>query len=90
MEVCTSQAADFSGAVSVGTFAPAADPSGMQVLDLTDTNARYVRLHLLNHFANNGVGFNEVAFGTIVPEPGSIILMGLGALGLLARRFRRA
>jgi len=40
-----------------------------------------------NFAANTGALVNELA---IVPEPGTISLLGLGALGLLARRRRNA
>lgn len=33
---------------------------------------------------------NDIAVTALTPEPGSIGLLGLGALGLLARRRRRA
>ena len=78
----TSSTANFSEATQVGDFtllrynvlsngdASTGRDSKGQVFDLTQTEARYVRLEIVNHYTNGGVlGFGEIAFGTGVSEP---------------------
>ena len=100
MDVFTSMVADFSVDTLVGSFAMATidDPNAdvpVSVLDLNDTNARYVRFHI-NSFSNldscNCLGISEVTFevnGTAVPEPTSLGLTGAALLGLVYARRRR-
>jgi hypothetical protein len=94
MDVFTSDTADFSTSTAVGTFSPLDNaglsgnaPVPVQVFDLIDTNARYVRLTVRERWStiNDGFGFSEVAF--VVPTPGAATLLALG--GLLAARRRR-
>jgi hypothetical protein len=40
-------------------------------------------------FTGNGRGFGSVLTGTVVPEPSSLVLMGLGSFGVLLRRRRK-
>src|SRR5690606_29532073 len=57
----------------------AVTPQGQYLLVRIDAGAA---------FANSGV-FSETAFvGTVVPEPGSVMLAGLGAVGAMLRRRR--
>ena len=67
-----------------GTF------QGDQVVSLNGNSARYVAVEIL---ANNGdgsrVGLAEVAI-TQIPEPSGLALIGLGGLGLILRRRRKA
>ena len=54
-------------------------------------SARFIRFDInSNHGGdNNFYGLSEVQFlGILVPEPGSLALLGLGAMGLLLRRHR--
>jgi hypothetical protein len=65
----------------------------VQSFSLVQSNVRYVQLGVDLTYENNGTkdwqgGFGEVRFeGTLVPEPASMALIGLGGL-LMARRRR--
>ncbi len=67
-DVFTAQSADFVDAVFVGSFAASDDGddviNSVQVFDLLDSAARYVRIHVLTTAAPVGTGLSEVAFAT--------------------------
>jgi hypothetical protein len=95
LEVYTSSAPDFSGAVFAGVFAPLPDGDGninnVQVFDLTDTGARYVRLRATAVAVPNGTGWSEIAFdAAIIPEPASLATVCPAIAALAAAMRRRA
>ncbi len=56
-------------------------------------NARYIKFDINSNYGdtNTFYGLSEVQFdGVLVPEPGSLALLGLGSMGLLLRRRRSA
>jgi hypothetical protein len=72
LDVFTANDLSFSSPFFAGTFFPADDGNEtvntVQVFDLTDSNAKYVRLRVTQTAEPGGFGFSEVAFG-VVPEP---------------------
>ena len=83
LRVLTSLTADFATPFDAGIFSPndgrsgfSGTPAPVQVFDLADSDARYVRLRVLSKFANFGVFYSEVAFAQVtpVPEPSSLLL----------------
>lgn len=94
--VLSSLTSDFAAAVNVGSFFPddgrtgsIASPSPMQFFDLTDSDARYMRVTVNDKFDNFGIFFAEIAFVT-VPEPANLSLLGLAGMVLLGRRSRQS
>jgi len=87
--------AGFGSSISYNpTYAPTMSGPGVKQDFLFNqlVRARYVQMTLLDNYAGSGtggdrVGFNEIQFSTI-PEPSTLVLLGLGAVGLLGR-FRR-
>ena len=72
-------------------------PNLATIVDLTATNANYIKMTVTdNHFGDaaggDRVGIAEIRFtsATAVPEPTSLGILGLGVLGLVARRRRRS
>jgi len=97
MQIFTSSVPDFSTSFLAGTFNPLDDGDGnagtginhVQVFDVTDSNARYIRLHVTTVNSSNGTGFSEVAFGaSAVPEPTSLAAVGACAIGMSLKRRR--
>ena len=95
-EIFTSDSASFTGAVSVGVFSSTVSGDAqlnrpIEVFDLLDTNAQFVRLEVYSH-ATSILGISELAFDVAppssVPVPAAVWLFGSGLLGLvgLARR----
>lgn len=65
--------------------------AGEDFLAFVPFNARYVKFDINTNYgdANTFYGLSEVQFdGVLVPEPGSLALLGLGSMGLLLRRRR--
>ena len=94
MQIFTSSVPNFATSFLAGTFNPVDDGDGninhVQVFDLTDSNARYVRVHVLAVDSTNGTGFSEIAFGASnVPEPASLATLGMGAAALAGSMTRR-
>lgn len=62
--------------------------SALTLVDLAGNSARYIGIEIIdNASTDTRVGFQEVAI-TIIPEPASLALAGLGALFMLPRRRR--
>lgn len=109
-EVYTANTVDFLDAMLVGSFTALNDGggeflpqmNGVQVFDLLDTNARYLRIRVLTSVDLDEVfdltnsftlfGLSEVAFdtgpvsSTEIPEPGTVTLMLTGLGALILRR----
>jgi len=112
-EVYTANTVDFLDAMLVGSFTALNDgggnvfpqTNGVQVSDLSDTNARYLRIRVLTSVSFDEVldvtgdstqyGLSEAAFdtgpvsSTEIPEPGTVTMM-LTGLGVLIFRRRFA
>jgi hypothetical protein len=101
LQVFTSNNAGFATSTLVGTFVALNDGTGfsppgnlVQVFDLIDTSARYVRINALTTVIGTGVGWSEVAFDVgalVIPEPETyaLLLAGLGLLAFAARGRRK-
>lgn len=94
LDVFTANNAGFAGAFFAGSFLPADDAASdvnqVQVFDLADSNARYVRLRITGQATIEAIGYSEVAFG-VVPEPFTVGYIAVAAVTLLsaAGRTRR-
>jgi hypothetical protein len=90
--VYTSELSDFTTSFFAGTFSPLVDvgvgTNALQVFDLSDSTARFVRVRITERIGAVGFGFSEVAFA--VPEPSTGSLLALGLVGIAAARRRRA
>jgi hypothetical protein len=88
----TLQSANSSGSGANDLFWPGTGTPGTPA----DTNVRSFVLRGGNTFVPNGLDADEVRVGstwadvTATPEPATLSLLGLGALGLLGRRRRKA
>jgi hypothetical protein len=98
--ISTSNVFDFSASTLVGSFnnpeQSTSNPYPVQVYNLVDTNARYVRLHIDTYHGNGCcVAVGEMAFDVqaadaVVPEPATMLVWtlfgGLGACFLKCRK----
>jgi len=88
-ELYVSDDAAFTGATFVGGFGASVGTSA-QVYGMGGADGRYVRLNVLSNHGGGNVNIGEVAFDVNpVPEPATLALFGLGALGFAIRRRRR-
>ncbi|MGE3818010.1 MAG: discoidin domain-containing protein [Isosphaeraceae bacterium] len=98
-QVYTSNDSTFTTSFLAGSFTAVDDGNStfnnVQVFDLTDSTARYVRMSVLTRAGPAGVGFGygEIAFGTAaIPEPSpatlGLVCLGLASLGRAIRRRR--
>jgi hypothetical protein len=64
---------------------------GVQVFSFAPQNQQYFRMSIAtNHGSTVFSGFDEVAFGySLVPEPGTYVVAGIGLLGLLLAKRRK-
>ncbi len=90
INVYTSDTADFLTSLLVGTFSPISDGNRItninevQIFDLLDSTARYLRLQITATETTTGNGFSELALGvTPVPLPAAVWLFGSGMAGLI-------
>jgi hypothetical protein len=94
IEVSTSSTPDFAAPLNVGVFTVLSDgdnsSSGMQVFDLIDSSAQYVRVRVTSIAGGFGFSFGEVAFVQAVPEPSSAMMIGAVVAAIVARRRRFA
>jgi hypothetical protein len=92
----TSLTSDFSLSTSVGTFTGQGANYDATVYDVTESNARYVRMNIGGNFGNGCcTAIGEIAFdvgppaSTNVPEPTSVALLGLGLIAAFAGARRK-
>ncbi|MCA9246691.1 MAG: PEP-CTERM sorting domain-containing protein [Planctomycetales bacterium] len=85
----------FSNPVNIQLALDSAGAIDAQSFSFATTAANAVRFTITDNyfgFASGGdrIGLGEVKFGNFVPEPSTFVLFGLGVLGLVCRRSRRA
>ncbi len=95
----TSNDSTFGSSTNVGSFTSSSpgDPgvSPVEIFNLTDSTARYVRMQITSHFGNGTfAGFGELAFETNadadpIPEPSTYILFLTGLVGIGVIQWKR-
>ena len=83
----------FTTFTTLGSFTPTYSPGSpipATVVTFTATTASYVRLEITSNNGGPDAGLNEAAFGVAaVPEPSSLLMMGIGIASVLGHRLRR-
>lgn len=77
---------DASTATAVADVTPGAGLGDTFYGFVDTTGTGIVSLSLTTSDADGRVGFDDIAFTTAVPEPSSLVLIGLGGLAMLKRR----
>lgn len=94
-KLSASSDASFMDSVDLGDFTATAvigswSFTGAEVFSFGPTSASHVRMVVTGYYGGYGVSFNEVAFeARQVPEPTTLAILGIGALGLAGVRRRR-
>ncbi len=97
-DVFTSSVSNFSSSFFAGSFLPLDDgnssTNAVQVFDIADSTARFVRLRVTGTASSNATGFSEIAFDTAapsnpVPAPAGLLLVGSGLPMLAGLVWRR-
>jgi hypothetical protein len=88
--------ANFTSPVNAGTYIASntlgSNPNtAAELFAFAATSASFVRIQIADtHSAtSNGAAFGEIAF-SVVPEPSSTLLLGVGVLGFIAHRRRNS
>lgn len=79
------------GSVTQFAAAPGTNNYAGQVFTFAPISARFVRIESLNNYGGDRVGLAEIQFNsapaaTVIPEPSSAVLLGIGGLALVMLR----
>ena len=71
--------------------APNTDTYAGQSFDLTGNTGRFLALRVDSYHGGGGIGLGKVRIdGTVIPEPSVLALLGLGGLGMMLLRRKKA